>query len=54
MQRTAAREVRVLKGLVHDNVVRLLDAFRSGGRLFLVFELVQQTVLQVRRCNSSR
>ncbi len=38
----------MLKGLAHDNVVRLLEAFRHGGRLFLVFELAEQTVLQVR------
>ena len=47
VQRTAAREVRVLRGLRHDNVVRLLEAFRAAGRLFLVFELAEQTVLQV-------
>lgn len=58
VRRTAAREVRVLQGLRHDNVVRLLEAFRSGGRLFLVFELAEQTVLQVNKtgienaCNS--
>jgi serine/threonine protein kinase len=47
VQRAAAREVRVLRGLRHDNVVRLLEAFRAGARLFLVFELAEQTVLQV-------
>lgn len=37
----------MLRGLRHDNVVRLLEAFRVAGRLFLVFELAEQTVLQV-------
>lgn len=37
----------MLRGLAHDNIVRLLDAFRCGGRLFLVFELAEQTILQV-------
>ncbi len=59
MRQTAAREVQVLEGLVHDNVVRLLDAFSHAGRLYLVFELAEQTVLQARMspapvCSSAR
>ncbi|KAA0159570.1 hypothetical protein FNF28_05822 [Cafeteria roenbergensis] len=44
-RRTGLREMGVLRRLRHDNVVALLEAFTRGGRLFLVFEFVQRTVL---------
>lgn len=53
VRRTAAREVKMLRHLAHDNIVRLLDAFRSNGRLFLVFELAEQTVLQALEENAA-
>lgn len=36
----------MLKALRHENVVRLLDAFRRQDRLHLVFEFVEGTVLE--------
>ncbi len=47
VRRTAAREVEALKTIIHDNIVRLIETFCYSGRLFLVFELADQTVLQV-------
>ncbi len=44
-RRTGLREMGVLRRLRHDNVAALLEAFTRGGRLFLVFEFVQRTVL---------
>lgn len=41
------REVKILQELRHDNVVRLLEFFRVHRKLFLVFEYVEGTVLQV-------
>ena len=51
VRKTAIREVKVLQSVRHDNVVRLLDVFRLHRKLYLVFEYVEGTVLQVRnRC----
>jgi cyclin-dependent kinase-like len=48
VRKTAMREVKVLQNVRHDNVVRLLDVFRLHRKLYLVFEFVEGTVLQVR------
>lgn len=37
---TALREISNLKMLVHPNVVRLLDAVKEPGKLYLIFELM--------------
>jgi serine/threonine protein kinase len=37
---TALREISNLKMLQHPNVVRLLDAIREPGKLYLIFELM--------------
>lgn len=41
------REVKVLQSVRHDNVVCLLDVFHIRKRLYLVFEYIEGTVLQV-------
>lgn len=46
MRKTVLREVRVLKEFRHDNIVSLLKVFREKGRLYLVFEYVEKTVLE--------
>ncbi|GAB4815159.1 hypothetical protein N2152v2_002205 [Parachlorella kessleri] len=46
VRKTAVREVKVLRSVRHDNVVQLLDVFRQSGKLYLVFEYVQRTVLE--------
>eukprot|EP00993_Chasmostoma_nieuportense_P000505 NODE_1465_length_1496_cov_24.500365_g1387_i0.p1 GENE.NODE_1465_length_1496_cov_24.500365_g1387_i0~~NODE_1465_length_1496_cov_24.500365_g1387_i0.p1 ORF type:complete len:440 (+),score=116.92 NODE_1465_length_1496_cov_24.500365_g1387_i0:89-1408(+) len=47
VRKTALREVRILKQLHHDHIVNLLDMFRRKGKLYLVFEYVEQTILQL-------
>ncbi|EFJ42972.1 hypothetical protein VOLCADRAFT_32096, partial [Volvox carteri f. nagariensis] len=43
----AMREVRVLQLAKHVNIVNLLEAYKSqSGRLYLVFEYVERTLLQ--------
>eukprot|EP00727_Mastigamoeba_balamuthi_P004322 m51a1_g13888 putative cmgc cdkl protein kinase (331) ;mRNA; r:670355-671914 len=45
VRKTALREVRILKSLRHENIVNLIEVFRQGGKLYLVFEYVERTVL---------
>lgn len=45
VRKTVEREVRVLKALCHVNIVSLLDVFQARGRMHLVFEFVERTVL---------
>lgn len=41
------REVRLLQLVRHVNIIRLYEAYRSqSGRLYLVFEYVERTLLQ--------
>ncbi|KAJ3391979.1 Cyclin-dependent kinase-like 3 [Lobulomyces angularis] len=46
IRKTALREVRMLKQLKNDNIVNLLDVFRRKGKLYLVFEHVDHTILE--------
>ncbi|XP_059891733.1 cyclin-dependent kinase-like 3 isoform X2 [Gadus macrocephalus] len=46
VRRTAQREIHILRGLRHDNLVMLLDAWRYRRRWYLVFEFVERTVLE--------
>lgn len=46
VRKTALREVQLLQALRHAHIVALLDVFRRGGRLYLVFEFVERTVLE--------
>ena len=39
----ALREVKLLRGLSHPNIVTLLDVFRQGGKLYLCFEYLEKT-----------
>jgi serine/threonine protein kinase len=39
---TAIREISLLKGLDHPNIVRLLDVVHASTKLYLVFEFVMQ------------
>ncbi len=47
VRKTALREIRMLKRLRFTNVVCLLEAFRRGGRYYLVFEFLEKTVLEL-------
>eukprot|EP01079_Euglenida_sp_SAG-EU17-18_P001873 gene1873-2957_t len=46
VRKTAVREIRNLKQLKHENIVQLLDVFRKKGKLYLVFEYVERTLLE--------
>ena len=41
------REVKLLKILKHSSVVELKEAFRKKGIVYLVFEYVQNNLLEV-------
>jgi len=45
IRKIALREVRMLKGLRHFNLVNLLEVFRRKRKLHLVFEYIEGTVL---------
>ena len=47
VRKTTLREVKILRMLKHDNIVTLREAFRRKGRLYLVFEYVERTLLEV-------
>ena len=46
VRKTALREVRILKQLQHDNIVHLIEVFRMNGKLYLVFDFVERTILE--------
>jgi serine/threonine protein kinase len=46
VRKTALREIRILKQLRHENIVALLEVFRKNGKLYLVFEYVEKTILE--------
>ena len=46
VRKTALREVRILKQLKHENIVNLIEVFRRKGKLYLVFEYVDRTILE--------
>eukprot|EP00923_Selenidium_pygospionis_P000912 GHVN01001408.1.p1 GENE.GHVN01001408.1~~GHVN01001408.1.p1 ORF type:complete len:693 (+),score=105.51 GHVN01001408.1:283-2361(+) len=46
-RRTILREVKILKALKHDNIVHLKEAFRRKGKLYIVFEYVNATLLNL-------
>lgn len=46
VKKTALREIKILKQLRHENIVSLLEVFRVKGKLYLVFEFVEKTILE--------
>ena len=46
MRKTALREIRILKQLKHDHIVNLIEVFRENGRIYLVFEQLNRTILE--------
>lgn len=51
VRKTTLREVKILRMLKHENIVTLREAFRRKGRLYLVFEYVERTLLEVLEAN---
>ena len=46
MRKTMMREIRILKEQRHDNIVNLREYFREKGKLYLIFDYVQKTLLE--------
>lgn len=46
-EKVALREVRILKGLCHPNIVQLKEAFRKNGTPYLVFEYLENNLLEI-------
>jgi len=46
-RKTIMREVRMLRLLNHQNIVKLYEAFKRKGRLYLVFEYIDKNLLEV-------
>eukprot|EP00775_Hariotina_reticulata_P001776 gene1776-2112_t len=47
VRKTTLREVKMLRMLRQNNIVELKEAFRRKGKLYLVFEFVERTLLEV-------
>ena len=47
VKKTTNREIRMLKTLKHPNIVILKEAFKRKGKLHLVFEFVDKTLLEI-------
>lgn len=46
-RKTALREAKILRQLQHPNVVRLQEVFRSKTKLYMIFEYVDRSILQL-------
>jgi len=46
VRKTMMREIKVLKEFRHVNIVNLRDVFREKGKLFLIFDYVEKTLLE--------
>lgn len=47
IRKTSIREVKILRMLNHNNIVKLKEAFRRKGKLYLVFEFMDNSLLEV-------
>ena len=47
VRKTTLREVKILRISKQENIVRLIEAFRRKGKLYLVFEYVEMNLLEV-------
>nr|BAD72769.1 putative MAP kinase [Paramecium caudatum] len=47
IKKTILREVKVLKMLNHENIVKLKEAFRRKGKLYIVLEFVEKNLLEL-------
>merc|ERR1719226_361450 len=51
VRKTTLREVKILRIMRHENIVQLREAFRRKGKLYLVFEFVEKSMLDVLEAN---
>jgi len=47
VRKTTLREVKMLRALRQENIVNLKEAFRRKQKLYLVFEYVEKTLLEI-------
>ncbi|CAD8192140.1 unnamed protein product [Paramecium octaurelia] len=47
IKKTILREVKLLKMLNHDNIVKIKEAFRRKGKLYVVLEYVEKNLLEL-------
>lgn len=47
VQKTTQRELKMLKTLKQENIVKLLESFKRRGKLHLVFEYVEQVLIDI-------
>ena len=40
------REIKVLQDYRHDNIVNLRNVFRENGKLYLIFDYIERTLLE--------
>jgi cyclin-dependent kinase-like len=53
IRKTSIREVKILRMINHQNIVKLKEAFRRKEKLYLVFEFVDFSLLEVIEKNPS-
>lgn len=53
VRKTTLREVKILRIMKHENIVQLKEAFRRKGKLYLVFEFVEKSMLDILEEKSS-
>lgn len=46
VKKIASREIKILKALRHENLVNLVEVFRRSRRIYLVFEYIEQNLLE--------
>mmetsp|Transcript_47081 Transcript_47081/g.74308 ORF Transcript_47081/g.74308 Transcript_47081/m.74308 type:complete len:889 (+) Transcript_47081:97-2763(+) len=51
VKKTTLREVKILRLMRHENIVSLKEAFRRKGKLYLVFEFVERSMLDILEAN---
>mmetsp|Transcript_90540 Transcript_90540/g.157054 ORF Transcript_90540/g.157054 Transcript_90540/m.157054 type:complete len:887 (+) Transcript_90540:196-2856(+) len=51
VRKTTLREVKILRFMRHENIVQLKEAFRRKGKLYLVFEFVEKSMLDILEAN---
>ena len=47
VKKTTKREIKMLNFLKDKSVVKMLEAFKRKGRLYLVFEFMDKNLLEV-------
>ena len=47
VKKTTQREVKMLNFLKYKSVIKMLEAFKRKGRLYLVFEFMDKNLLEV-------